>query len=99
MQIRTSRHLAECVSIFQQCTRKRPLRLKVFPFKCEPAQITDNQASILATFKLAEPYGTVAMKCERQGDITMIELSTGGNIRGQLTAKSMAKTIAARLET
>ena len=84
----------ECIQIFQDVIKQRPLRLRMFPFKCERPQINGDSASIAASFKLAQPYGSVVMHCERVDDLTRIVLSTEGNMRGRVTAKSMAKAIA-----
>jgi hypothetical protein len=97
MDTRTSRSVDECVRVFQECIRKRPLKLKAFPFKCEsPKSIPGGQA-IAASFQIAEPYGVIRMECSDQGGETRVVFFTDGNIRGRLTANSMAKHIAAKL--
>ena len=97
MQVRTSRELVKCIEIFQESIQKRPLKLKAFPFRCGSPQISGDRASISASFQIAEPYGTVKMECQRQGDVTLIEFSANGNIRGTITANSMAKYISSKL--
>jgi len=97
VQVRTSRSLGDCVRIFQESIRKRPLRLKPFPFKAEAPQISENLASISASFQIAEPYGTVTMQCERRDGATLVDFFTDGNMRGKITANSMAKNIAEKL--
>jgi hypothetical protein len=97
MQVRTNRDLSECIRIFRDAIRKRPLKLKVFPFQCEPPQISGTSASIAATFQIAEPYGMVRMQCERRDGVTYVQFVTDGNLRGRITANSMAKNIASRL--
>lgn len=97
MQLQTNRTLNECVRIFQDCVRKRPLKLKTFPFKSEPPQIADGRAAISARFQIAEPYGTISMQCERRDGVTVVDFFTEGNLRGRAIAKSMAKNIASKL--
>lgn len=97
MQVQTDRTLGECVSIFQESIRKRPLKLKIFPFKSEPPQISGEMAVISASFERGEVYGSVGMQCERRGSVTVADLTTEGNVRGKLTANSMAKNIAGNL--
>jgi hypothetical protein len=97
VQVRTNRDLSECLGIFQEAIRRRPLRLMVFPFKCEPPKISGNAASIVASFRIAEPYGMVKMQCERRDGVTHVEFLTDGNLRGRITANSMAKNIASKL--
>jgi hypothetical protein len=97
MQVRTNRSLGECVAIFQESVRKRPLKLKMFPFRCDTPQITDNMAVVAATFQIAEPYGSVRMQCERRDGVTHVDFFTDGNIRGKVAANSMVKAIVAKL--
>ena len=97
MQVETSHGLGDCVRIFQESVRKRPLRLKPFPFRCETPQISGEMAIVTASFQIAEPYGSVRMQCERRDSVTVVHFFTAGNIRGRVTANSMAKRIAANL--
>jgi len=97
VQIQTDLDPAECVRIFQDSIRKRPLTLLAFPFRCEAPEISENGASILASFQIGEPYGMVQMQCECRNGVTFIDFETDGNIRGKLTANSMAKNIASKL--
>lgn len=97
MQVRTNRDLSECIDIFQEAVRKRPLRLRMFPFKCDAPQTSGNTASIVASFQIAEPYGMVKMQCARRDGVTHVQFLTDGNLRGKITANSMAKNIASRL--
>ncbi|MCA1704055.1 MAG: hypothetical protein LC808_12645, partial [Actinobacteria bacterium] len=97
MQLQTGRDLRDCVRIFYESINKRPLKLKPFPFKCEAPQFSGDRASISASFQIAEPYGVVRMECERRGSVTLVDFFTDGNIRGRLTANSMAKSIALKL--
>lgn len=53
--------------------------------------------SISASFHIAEPYGVVRMQCERRGNATLVDFFTVGNLRGKITANSMAKSIASKL--
>jgi len=39
----------------------------------------------------------VRMECERRDGVTLVEFFTDGNIRGKITANSMAKNIASKL--
>lgn len=95
--MQTTKDPAECVRVFQECLRKRPLKLRPFPFICDTPQVSADRSRISASFKIAEPYGVVVMRCERRGDTTLVEFATDGNIRGRMTANSMAKHIASRL--
>jgi hypothetical protein len=85
------------MGIFQESIRRRPLRLKMFPFKCESPQISGNAASIVAGFQRAELYGMVKMQCERGDGVTHVQFFTDGNLRGRITANSMAKNVASKL--
>lgn len=97
METRTSRSVAECVQVFQECVRKRPLKLKAFPFKCEAPKAIPGGQAITAAFQIAEPYGMVRMECIGSDGATRVAFFTDGNIRGRITANSMAKHIASRL--
>lgn len=97
MQVQTDKNPSECIRVFQECIRKRPLRLKPFPFKCEAATLQGDRSSIIASFRIAEPYGRVRMECERIDGVTFVDFFIDGNIRGRITAQSMAKNIVSKL--
>lgn len=98
MELQTQRSLQECLSIFQDAVKRRPLKLKLLPFTCSNPQLAGNNATITASFQLAEPYGAVTMLAERHGNGTMVRLATDGNIRGRVMANSLAKSIASKLQ-
>ncbi len=97
MQIQTGRDLSECIRIFQDSITKRPLKLKPFPFRSDASQVSATRATISARFQIAEPYGMVRMQCERRDGVTLVDFFVDGNIRGKMTANSMAKHIASKL--
>ncbi len=97
VQIQTKMSPTECVEVFQRAVQKRPMKLKIFPFKCAAPQVSSSTGSISASFQLAEPYGMLAMVCEVRGGETIVSFSTDGNIRGKITANSLAKHVAAQL--
>lgn len=97
MELQTHCDMAECIRIFQETVKKRPLRLKPFPFRCHAPEFSGDWATISASFQFAEPYGVVKMRCEKRVGGTLVTFLTDGNIRGKITAYSMAKHIVSQL--
>jgi hypothetical protein len=93
MEITTGRSADECARIFENAVSKRPLKLKIFPFQC-----SRTSSGVQASFQRGEPYGVVAMQCRAEGNKTRVTFSVDGNIRGRITANSLAKHIAAQLQ-
>lgn len=93
MQITTGRSADDCARIFENAVAKRPLKLKIFPFQC-----SRTSSGVQASFQRGELYGVVAMQCQTEGNETRVAFSVDGNIRGRVTAKSLAKHIATQLQ-
>lgn len=97
MQVHTGQDMGECIRIFQNSIKKRPVKLRIFPFQCSEPSFSGDHASISASFQIGEPYGMLRMQCERRDGTTIVDFVTDGNIRGKITANSMAKNVASKL--
>lgn len=104
--------MGEIGSIFQRSVTRRPLKLKVMPFKCFTLTPVDNPFAqvdgsiafdfeVGASFKLPgvdPPMGSVIMSCIEQEKNVRVLLTSTGNMRGRIASNSLMNHVLARFQ-
>lgn len=106
-EFETDMSVGEAASLFQRAVKKRPLKLKIAPFKFftptpneDPFAEVDGSIepdfAVGAIFQFPGPdpaMGSVIMSCLKQDNGIRVLLTSTGNIRGRVVSNSLLNHI------